>query len=70
MKEVTIKSYDDLIQLIETNELDLKSVNDLLTNTMGCIFLNEHPKERLIEILKAFVNKWRHTKEKPIFIDS
>jgi hypothetical protein len=36
---------------------------------MCIIFVDEHPKERAIQLLIDFWDKWQHTKEKPIFID-
>jgi hypothetical protein len=58
--QIEIKTKEDLIQFIETNELSTKQVNELLakTKTMGLFIYDHTPQERgriLREVFKLNV---------------
>jgi hypothetical protein len=54
--QIEIKTKEDLIQFIETNELSTKQVNELLakTKTMGLFIYDHTPQERGRILREAF----------------
>ena len=67
--EIRIDTFDDLIQFLKTNELTPSEVNEIINRALKCFFIDERPKDEMIEALVTHWAKWKHVKERPIFID-
>lgn len=65
----TINNFNELIKYFNRPEIEFKHIQDICCKALCIIFLNEHTKENAIKLLIEFWEKWKHTKEKPIFID-
>jgi hypothetical protein len=64
-----INNFNELIHYFSRPEVEYKHIQEICCKAMCIIFVDEHPKERAIQLLIDFWDKWQHTKEKPIFID-
>ena len=65
-----MKNFDELITYIKESDLNQKQINEVLNNTIHSFYLKDfNSKEELIESLIKFLEKWKHTTERPIFID-
>jgi len=67
--EVVINTFEDLIEFLKSNDLTPKETNDLINMALKCFFIDERPKDEMIEALITYWTKWKHVKERPIFID-
>jgi len=68
-REVKIETFDELIEFLESNDLTFKEANDVINHALKCFFIYERPKDEMIEELIVHWNEWKHTRERPIFID-
>ena len=70
MKTYTIKSFDELLEFIESIEkLSIEKLNEILIQTIHCLMIYDHSKKETIQILNLFWEKWGNQKERPLFID-
>ena len=69
METSRIDTFEDLIQFLKVNDLTPSEVNDIINKALKCFFIDDRPKDEMIEALIIHWNKWKHTKERPIFID-
>ena len=69
MRQIAINTFEDLIEFLKTNELTPTEVNEIINKALRCFFIDERPKDEMIEALVIHWNKWKHAKEKPPFID-
>ena len=67
--EVRIDTFEDLIEFLKTNDLTSEQTNDIIRQSLKCFFIDNRPKDEMIEALIIHWNKWKHAKEKPPFID-
>jgi len=67
--EVAINTFEDLIEFLKTNDLAPIEANQIINKALKCFFINELSKDEMIGALVIYWNKWKHTKERPIFID-
>ena len=65
----TINNFTELIKYFSQPEIEFKHISEICCQSMCIIFLDEHTKERAIELLIEYWNKWGQVKERPIFID-
>ena len=66
--ELKIDTFDELIEFLKTNELTSKETNDIINQALKCFFIDERPKDEMIEGLIKYWSKWKHTKTRPLFI--
>ena len=62
-----ITSIDELIDFVKTYDLELRQLNEILCNTIGSIFINDHPLEKRGEYLQTMLKHYPH--ERRVFID-
>lgn len=67
--QIQIQTFDELIEFLKTNELTPKETNHIVGQSLKCFFIHNRPKDEMIEALIIYWNKWKHVKERPIFID-
>jgi hypothetical protein len=71
--KITINSVEELIELGLNNTLSVEQYTLIIQSCkpfLG-IFLNEYQNTiEMAKVLKEFWDKWKHTNEKPIFIDN
>ena len=68
--QIMINSFEDLIHYLNESDLSVKQTSELVNKGLNLLFLNDYnTKEEMIEILIDYWLKWKHTSEKPIFID-
>jgi hypothetical protein len=67
--EIRIDTFADLIEFLKTNDLTSKETNDIINRALKCFFIDDRPKDEMIEALITYWTKWKHVKERPIFID-
>jgi hypothetical protein len=67
--EVRIDTFDELIEFLKTNDLTPTQANEIINKALKCFFIDDRPKNEMIEALIIHWAKWKHTKERPIFID-
>jgi hypothetical protein len=67
--QVRVDTFADLIQFLKSNDLTPKETNDIINKALKCFFIDERPKDEMIEALVTHWAKWKHVKERPIFID-
>ena len=69
-QEYKISSFDDLIEFIETQDVPLKDIEEIVRLTMNVIVLIEgdYSKSDLIEKLKDFNSNFKEGQERPLFI--
>jgi len=63
-----INTFEEFIDFLKTNELTPKETNDIIRQAFKCFFLDDRPKDEMIEALIVHWDKWKHAKEKPPFI--
>ena len=63
-----INSFEELVELIESEQLDDDQVTTLLNSGLK-VWFPELPREELVQILKEWWEKYGHQKEKPLFLD-
>lgn len=68
--EIEIKTFDDLIQFLENNELSERKINEILMTTIQSLYTgNTNNKKEMINALKEFWNEWSDRPERPLFVD-
>jgi len=67
---ITITTYYQLIEFIRANKLNVEQSKKLIEPCLNVlIILDYETTEDLIKLATDFWNKWKHTIEKPIFMD-
>ena len=69
MEPNQINTFEEFIDFLKTNELTPKETNDIIRQAFKCFFLDDRPKDEMIEALIIHWAKWKHTKDKSPFID-
>ena len=68
--EVEIRTFDELIEFLENNELSERKINEILMTTIHSLYTGDTAnKKEMILALKEFWNDWSDKPERPIFID-
>jgi len=68
--EVEIKTFEDLIQFVEENDLSEEKINEILMATIQSLYTGDTGnKSEMIKTLKEFWEKWSDKPERPLFID-
>ncbi|MBL4586006.1 MAG: hypothetical protein JKX84_02965 [Flavobacteriales bacterium] len=67
--EVNINTFEDLIEFLKTNDLTPTQTNEIINKALKCFFLTDLSKDQMIDSLIEYWDKWKHTKERPFFID-
>jgi len=65
----TINNFNELIKYFNRPEIEFKHIQEICTSGLCVIFVNDHTKERAIELLIEYWSKWGQVRERPIFID-
>jgi hypothetical protein len=68
-KKIILNTFDDLIEFIYENDLNVKDLNKIIHPIFNAFFINEHPKEKVIEILQDYIPKFKAGIEQRIFLD-
>jgi hypothetical protein len=66
---MTINNFNELIRYFNRPEIEFKHIQEICTAGLCVIFVEDHTKERAIELLIEYWSKWGKVREKPIFID-
>ncbi len=69
MTEVRINGFDELIEYLNTSDLNAEQTNQLIQATCKVFFIQQKTKTQLIEALKVYWSKYGHMIERPIFGD-
>jgi hypothetical protein len=69
--KTTINTYAQLIEYIRANKLNVSQTNQLITNSLNVVILEDYrTTEDLLMIVDLYWKKWRHYKgERPIFLE-
>lgn len=68
--EIEIRTFGDLIQFLEENELSERKINEILMTTIQSLYTGDTAnKKEMILALKEFWNDWSDKPERPLFID-
>lgn len=68
--EVEIRTFDELIEFLENNDLSERKINEILMNTIHSLYTGDTAnKEEMTLALKEFWNEWSDKPERPLFID-
>lgn len=69
MQAYKINSIESLCEFIEVQKPNMNQINELLWITgVKAILLEEGSIEEYSTRIKEFWHKWKHTKERPIFM--
>jgi hypothetical protein len=66
--QIQIQTFDELIEFLKTNELTPEETKDIVRQSLKCFIIGHATKDEMIEALIIHWNKWKHVKEKPLFI--
>jgi hypothetical protein len=72
--KVDITSFEELIEYIETNDsITVSDINKLVKETLGVRLVfyrlfDTIEKDKLVQDLKDFWNRWKDEKERPLFL--
>jgi hypothetical protein len=72
--KVDITSFEELIEYIETNDsITVSDINKLVKETIGVRLVfyslfDTIEKDKLVQDLKEFWNRWKDAKERPLFL--
>lgn len=68
--EFEIRTFEDLLQFLEGNELTERQTNEVLTQTIKSLYTGDTAnKKEMIKALREFWQKWSDQPERPLFID-
>ena len=65
-----IQNFEQLIEFIETNNLSIDNISKLVKECIGVHIVFYTDKNELMNDLKDFWQHWKHTTERPIFLDA
>jgi hypothetical protein len=68
MESSPINTFEDLIEFLKTNELTPEETTYIVRHSLKCFLIGHATKDEIIEALIVHWNKWKHVKEKPLFI--
>jgi hypothetical protein len=66
--QIQIQSFDELIEFLKANELTPEETIYIVRHSLKCFIIGHATKDEIIEALITHWNKWKHVKEKPLFI--
>ena len=66
--QVRINTFEDLIEFLKSNELTSEETNHIINRTLKCFFIDDRPKDEMIEALIVHWNKYKDSRDKPPFI--
>lgn len=68
--EIEIRTFGDLIQFLEENDLPERKINEILMTTIQSLYTGDTAnKKEMTLALKEFWEKWSDKPERPLFID-
>jgi hypothetical protein len=68
--KININSFDELLVFFRKEDTTIEQIQDVCNKGLIIFFIQEHTdKEALINIIIDYWEKWKHTKERPLFID-
>ena len=68
--KIEIRTFGDLIQFLEENDLPERKVNEILITTIQSLYTGDTAnKKEMTLALKEFWEKWSDKPERPLFID-
>ena len=68
MESSPINTFDELIEFLKANELTSEETIYIVRQSLKCFLIGHATKDEMIEALIVHWNKWKHVKEKPLFI--
>jgi hypothetical protein len=66
--QIQIQTFDELIEFLKANELTPEETTYIVRHSLKCFIIGHATKDEMIEALIIHWNKWKHVKEKPLFI--
>ncbi len=63
-----INGFGDLIAYFKQTHVTFTQIEQITNQGLKLYFVEEHSKERAIELLIKFWDKWKNHNEKPLFI--
>ncbi|MCC4230032.1 hypothetical protein [Zunongwangia profunda] len=67
-KEFRISTGEDLIQFFETEKLTSNEISQILEKGLMLFADESKPPEVLIQEFKEYWERWKHTRERPLFL--
>jgi hypothetical protein len=68
--KININSFDELLIFFRNENTTIAQIQEVCNMGLIIFFVQEHTdKEALINIIIDYWEKWKHTKERPLFID-
>ena len=68
--KIIINSFDELLIFFKKEDTTIEQIKDVCSKGLKIFTVQEYTdKELLINTIVEFWNKWKHSNEKPIFID-
>jgi len=68
--KIIINSFDELLIFFKKEDTTIEQIKDVCGKGLKIFLIQEYTdKEILINTIVDFWNKWKHSNEKPIFID-
>jgi hypothetical protein len=66
-----IRTFDELIDFIENNNISIEDCNKIIFASVGCIIVNSTTKDEVLFYLKQFCKEYAHKPrgERPLFLD-
>jgi hypothetical protein len=66
--QIQIQTFDELIEFLKANELTPEETTYIVGQALKCFIVGHASKDEMIKALIIHWNKWKHVKEKPLFI--
>jgi len=66
---IEIKSFEELIQFIENNELTIEKMNEIISKALKVYYSTNADKETIITNIKEYWNQYKDIEETPLFPD-
>jgi hypothetical protein len=63
-----INNFRELIEYFNRPEVEFRHIQQICNTSLCLFFINDYNKEEAIKAIIDYWNKWKHTKERPLFI--
>jgi hypothetical protein len=64
-----INNFNQLIEYFKQPEVEFCHIRKICSEGLKVYFIEDYKKDEAIEKLIDYWNKWKHTNERPLFID-
>ena len=65
-----IQTFEELLEFIKTNDVSIKDIAKLVKETIDLRVMFYNNKAELIQDLEFYWQEWKHTTERPLFLDA